>query len=285
MLLYSMSDSTKLFESHCTCCEKICGKLCREKLNSIKNKLDIDIKYGIKVIPKYSDNYLPYFILRILPKYWFKNNVRCDKCYSRFYSDDIPQFCEKCINNIIPINTNCIKCNRTYSSTPNKIKLKHNLCTNCFNIYDSEFICNICRCKFIDTHSTYNDLNAAICKMCRNSNKIKHKYLHFYQKFNKNNETINKMLDISDKKIKIYYKVTNQKHSGYCLDHDENDVKTNIYTEEKIFPLMNDLINLSNEILNNLEKFHYYYTPSEETTCAQGCYSKKYEIDNFEIIY
>ena len=290
-----MSELADLFESNCVCCDKIvktktdqksnpkfvCGKACRAKLAETQKSILLDRKYGVKVIPKYSNHYIPSIVLYFLPQYLFQNDVRCDKCYSRFYSDDIPESCNVCINNTIPVDTNCVTCNKTYSSTPYKIKQKNNMCTDCFNIKETDFICDICRCKFIDTHKTYNDLNASICKMCRVSNHIRQRYLHNYQ----NNETINKLLDIGDKKIKIYYKIYDETHNGYCSDHDSEDYVTETYTEEKIFPLMNEFTDISdiNKLMDS-DKFHFYYTLQNKSNCGLGCSQKKYEIINYEFI-
>jgi NMD protein affecting ribosome stability and mRNA decay len=150
------------------------------------------------------------------------------------------------------------------------------MCTDCFNTVDSEFVCDICRCKFTDTHKTYNDFNSAICKMCRSSNQIKQRYLHNYQ----NNESINKMLDISDKKIKIYYNVIDETHYGLCSEVET--IEKNMYSEEKIFPFMNEFN--TNENLINSDKFNYYYTPLNTSNCGLGCTQKRYEIINYEII-
>lgn len=254
----------------------VCSKDCRTKLTEQQKQENINKKYGVKVIPKYSSDYIPYILLKVLPQHWFQNYVRCDKCYRRFYSDDVPQFCNKCINDTIPIDTNCSVCDKIYSATPNKIKLKHNMCTDCFSITGTDFVCDICRCIFVDTHKTYNDLDGSICMMCRSSNKIKHKYIHSYQ----NNDTIKKMLDINEKNIKIYYNIIDESHDGNCYETEL--IEKNIFTEEKIFPFMNEFNSEFN--LMKSEKFNYYYTPTQTANCASGCVNKIYKIIKYEIV-
>jgi hypothetical protein len=119
--------------------------------------------------------------------------------------------------------------------------------------------------------------------MCRSSNTIKQRYLHNYQ----NNESINKMLDISDKKIKIYYNVIDETHYGLCSEVET--IEKNMYSEEKIFPFMNEInmneFNINDNINDNLmelEKFHYYYTPLNISNCPNECTQKKFNIMKYE---
>lgn len=102
----------------------ICSKECRQKKSNSKDIINLDNKYGPKIIPKYSNNYILLIILSFLPKYWFQNDIRCNKCYKRFYSDDIPDYCDKCIYKKIPIDTNCISCSKKINGTPSKLKTK-----------------------------------------------------------------------------------------------------------------------------------------------------------------
>lgn len=275
-------NHNKCFNSICTRCGTIvptntdqtnnpkfvCSKTCNTKVIIKNRETEIDKKFGIKVNHKYSNYYIPAFVLYYLPIHWFQNDVRCDKCHLRFYSDTIPDYCDDCVENKIPITTTCVDCKTIYSATPYKIKIKKNLCTTCFNLSECEFTCDICKISYIDTHNTYNHLNASICKMCRNSNTIKHKYLHNYS----NNDTINRMLDITPKlMIKIYYYVSND------LSDDENSDE---HTDIIDFPLMSEF-NYYVELLRTNEKFRYYYTPPPDTSDEYNM--KYYDIVNFEI--
>lgn len=273
-------NHTKCFKSICTYCgtvvptktdqsinpKFVCSKACNTKIINKCRVEEIDKKFGPKVNHKYSDHYIPSFLLNYLPMYWFQNDVRCDKCHLRFYSDDVPDFCYDCIEKKISISAQCIKCSISYSATPYKIKEKNYMCTSCFNTSECEFTCKICKNSFIDTHNTYNHLNAAICKMCRNSNTIKHWYLHNYT----NNDTINQMLDINPKfKIKIHYNLINN-------SADDND------TCVIEFPLMAEF-NYNDELLMTNDKFRYFYTPPPDTSSCDITDTKHYEIVSFEI--
>lgn len=278
------------FESKCNFCSKVvqtktiqsknirftCSKECDKNLrHQIQLKLNVE-KYGPKVIPKYSNNYIPNIILYFLPSHWFQNNVLCDKCHKRFYSDMIPSLCDSC-NYFIPVTTQCVNCNKQYSESTKKIKQKNGLCTDCFNHTDAEFICTICRITYSDTHISYNDLNQPICKMCRNSNNIKKNYLHNYV----NNNTINEMLDINPKKIiNINFEVSDEIHDGYCSDGDDIHIET--YDISREFPLMNEF-DENSDLLKN-DKFIYFYTPKSEGTCYLGCGQKSYTIIKYEIV-
>jgi hypothetical protein len=261
----------------------ICSKECRQKKSNSKDIINLDNKYGPKIIPKYSNNYIPLIILSFLPKYWFQNDIRCNKCYKRFYSDDIPDYCDKCIYEKIPIDTNCISCSKKINGTPSKLKTKKNMCIDCFNLTDCDFICTYCNTTFVDTHNTYNDLNCSICHSCRNLDKIKYKYVHSYQ----NNDTINKLLDINPNlNIRILYKVMtdNHNHDIDCSDYiDSNctDSYCEIDIKMKEFPLLNKFYN--SELLMNNKDFHYFYTPKSESICHSNCDNIIYEIENFEI--
>jgi len=267
----------------------ICSKECRhEQMNDLKND-NFNNRYGPKIIPKYSNRYIPSYILSFLPKYWFQNDVRCNKCYNRFYSDDIPDYCDKCIYEKIPIDTTCISCSETINGTPYKLKLKKNMCIECFNLTDCDFLCTCCNTTYVDTHKAHNDLNKSICHTCRKSNRIKYKYLHLYV----NNDTINNLLDINPNyNIKIFYKVTEDKHDIYCSDYEDNDCESesnsesnpeyNSYTSTLEFPLLNEFDSDSDLLLNNKD-FHYFYTPHFQSCCSSGCIIMKYKIVNFEI--
>ena len=257
------------FESKCNFCLKIvqtksdqsqnirftCSKECDKNLRQQNQQKLNEAKYGPKVVPKYPNSYIPYIVLYFLPSYWFQNDVLCDKCHIRFYSDSIPSMCESCVESI-PIITQCVNCDKNYSETTKKIKQKNGLCTECFNNSETEFVCNICNITFTDTHNSYNDLNQSICKMCRSSNQIKKKYLHNYV----NNNTINMMLDVNqNKKIRIYFSVCDESHNDKFSE---------------VFPLMNEFDVSNSDLLQN-EKFTYYYIPYTQ---------KNYTITNYEII-
>ncbi len=127
-----------------------CSKECNTKLRNKKENQKIDEKYGPKVISLYS----------------YQNNIRCDKCYNRFYSDKIPEYCDRCID-IIPVQIKCINCTASFKQSPKKARAKNNMCTICFNNTETEFICTVCNMNYTDTHNSYNELNTAICKICR----------------------------------------------------------------------------------------------------------------------
>ena len=127
-----------------------CSKECNIQLRIKKEKQKYDDKYGPKLISSHS----------------FKNNVRCDKCHDRFYSDTVPEYCDKCIDNI-PIQLQCIKCTTTFKQSPKKARIKNNMCTDCFNNIETLFVCTMCNMNYTDTHNSYNKLNIAICKLCQ----------------------------------------------------------------------------------------------------------------------
>jgi hypothetical protein len=64
------------------------------------------------------------------------------------------------------IESNCIKCNTSIYGTPIKLSRKNNMCTNCFNICETDFTCEICKIVYFDTHLSFNKINRAICKQC-----------------------------------------------------------------------------------------------------------------------
>jgi hypothetical protein len=65
------------------------------------------------------------------------------------------------------INSQCITCNIHISDTPIKLMRKHNMCTNCFNMSETNFNCELCNILYSDTHASFNKINRALCKQCR----------------------------------------------------------------------------------------------------------------------
>jgi hypothetical protein len=125
----------------------------------------------------------------------------------------------------------------------------------------------------MDTHTTYNHLNAAICTDCRSSDRIKKKYLYKYY----NNPTVNDMLNIVPGKfIKITYTVSEETHDGYCSDHTEDDVTCTRNLTELVLPLMDG-------ITENEKLFRYFYTPHNQPTCGLGCTQKTFEIIDYPL--
>ena len=64
------------------------------------------------------------------------------------------------------IESNCIKCDTHISGSPTKLSRKNNMCSNCYNICETDFTCEICKIIYIDTHLSFNKINRALCKQC-----------------------------------------------------------------------------------------------------------------------
>jgi hypothetical protein len=169
-----------MFSSICTVCKAVIStktdqsvnpnfrcKSCNTKMqNNTKDVLyaqKLDEKFGPKVINGWFSNWFPF---NFIPFKTFMNDVRCDRCHNRFYAHDIPDNCPKCIS-IIPCDLICTKCNKQDRMTPASYKKRDNMCIDCYNSLDREFVCEYCKDTFVDSHNSYNKLNASICFKCR----------------------------------------------------------------------------------------------------------------------
>ena len=147
-------------------------KSCVNHEKNFSNDKKIDAKYGPKVIyPQYSN--ISSMISKIIPSY-HQNDVRCDRCHKRFFSDIVPQYCTDCTE-FIKCDHNCSKCNITIDVTPRAFKKHDNMCINCFNSTIYPFKCSYCNNTFLDSHNTYNSLNESVCHDCRDSITYKNK--------------------------------------------------------------------------------------------------------------
>ena len=141
-------------------------KSCMNRDKNLSNDKKLDAKYGPKVIyPQYS----------IIPSY-HQNDVRCDRCHKRFFSDTVPKYCTDCIE-FVNCEHNCSKCNITINVTPRTFKKHDNMCLSCFNSSIYPFKCSYCNKTFFDSHNTYNMLEDSVCHECRDTLMYKNKLL------------------------------------------------------------------------------------------------------------
>ena len=235
----------------------VCGKSCNATRSSSASSNALDKKFGPKVIPKYI-SYDNLANISCLFNKLVKNDVRCDTCHKRFFSDTIPDNCDDCIQNRIRVDSKCVSCNIKISGTPAKLLRKHNKCVDCFNMSEAEFVCEICNIRYTDTHNSFNALNHAYCSACRTSNKVKYILLHNYS----NNENVNQILNINPNiNIKITYNI----EDIYSIEEDRDTV---------VYPFMN-IFDITQNLFDNNDFMYFYNPPSDR-------YS--YTIIDYEII-
>jgi hypothetical protein len=236
--------------------------------------ISMDDKYGPKVISGWSNYYLSF----ILPTSWINNDVRCNRCYKRFTSPTVPDYCASCTE-YYPVDLTCIKCNKIEHIASRSYKKHNDMCIECFNSSIFEFKCDFCNIVYDDTHNSFNMLNKHVCLICRTNNTYKKQLLLNYDKHH--NELIDTILQLHyNIFVEITYKVEHC-NAGYCYYHDnyytkhEND--ENIIHSRR-FPLMKifDYSNLSNLVSN--QDFIDFYSIPDESRCENGCEYLSYTI-------
>lgn len=249
-------------------------KSCAKNKKILDAQQDIDTKYGPKVIPGW---HIP-FLDSYLPDYITQNDVRCDKCFKRFYSNTVPTHCPLCFQNI-PAEHVCVKCNTHCMVTPKYYTKHDSMCITCYNSSIFPFVCSYCTKTFLDSHNTYNAFNESVCHSCRDTIEFKNKLLMNYE-FN-NNLIVNRVLNISDNRfIDITYKPTYKRTYScfYCENKNDDNDFINLIT--KRFPLLNEFTN-SDNIMANTDFNRYYHLPYE-LLCDNGCERIVYTIDRVD---
>jgi hypothetical protein len=138
----------------------------------------------------------------LFPTCWTMNNVRCDRCHNRFYSDSVPEFCPKCTT-LIPINITCGRCGIIENITPASFKKHDNMCIKCYNSVKRSFKCDYCSEIYVDTHNTYNTFSKSVCVKCRDTDDFKNLLLINYNQ--NHNESIDSILQISNFTVDVTY--------------------------------------------------------------------------------
>jgi len=246
----------------------------------------MDLKYGPKVIPGWNNYYLSF----ILPTSWTDNDVRCNRCYKRFFSPIIPDYCSSCIE-YYPVDMTCTKCDKIEHVTPKAFKKHDNKCVSCFNSSIYDFKCYYCIAPYLDSHNSFNMLNEHVCFKCRENVSYKKKLLLDYDK--NHNALIDSILQLHDN---IYINVTYKgkfDYSGFCYYHD------NYYTERTVddnddnndnmithrFPLMKIFeISDVSKLISNSDFINFYSIP-DKLECENGCSRYVYNIHSVLIFY
>ena len=248
----------------------------------IKNKknitpihvVDIDIKYGPKVIYGWHIPFLSKYLPHYITQKFTQNSVRCDKCFKRFYSDDIPSHCYNCVQNI-QIDHVCIKCNTHFMVSPKYYSKHDSMCIDCYNPSVFSLVCIYCKNTFLDSHYTYNAFNQSVCHCCRDTNKLLMNY-----NIN-NNIIIDQLLGISGIFVNITYQPSYEHNITcfYCENSDNSDIQLENITKK--LPLLNQFVNTDN-IMDNTN-FCGHYHLDDKLLCANGCEIITYSIINVDI--
>lgn len=276
-----------MFSTTCTSCSSVlmtqtdqslnpnfrCKSCSNHKKNQTK-EINLDIRFGPKVIYGWP---IP-LISSYLPSYICQNDVRCDKCHLRFYSNTVPAYCSSCIDTIKSDHI-CTKCNITTNVTPKLFSKHDSMCIECYNSSIYPFVCSYCAKTFLDSHNSYNALNISVCHACRDTPRYKNILLLNYD--NNRNPLIDSILKVrSDIYVNVTYKIEYNRTGSclYCDDFENSDKFI-----QKRFPLIQlfDITNIDNLIEN--DNFHIYYSLPDSILCGSGCNSNQYTIHNIQM--
>jgi len=234
-------------------------KPCNTKISTEKQQVSFDKKFGPKIIHSWLSNTI---FSSLFPSKWSMNDIRCDKCYKRFYSQNLSDYCPKCSYQIVTDMT-CTKCNKIEKITPASFKKHDNMCISCYNSVQRLFKCTYCKNTFVDTHNTFNTFNDSVCVDCRKSSySFKNKLLLNYAK--NHNQIIDTILDIHDKyTINVNYIVSyirttcdsDIETSGYYSDPYYDNFVYKTYTQQ--FPLLK-MFEFTDDYLKNPDFIKYY---------------------------